>query len=64
MRRFNIYIYIYIYIYVNIKKYTYTHISFSESMYTCNASMVKAEEDQGFPLKHLLEFNRKFRPKK
>ena len=60
-----IYICIYIYIYINIKKiHIHTHISFSESMYTCKASIVKAEEDQGISLKNLLEFNRKFRPKK
>ena len=33
-------------------------------MYTCKASIVKAEEDQDIPLKHLVEFNRTFRPKK
>ena len=55
MRRFNTYIYIYI----NIKKYTYTY-----TYLLVKACILKDEEDQGIPLKHLVEFNRTFRPKK
>ena len=38
-------------------------MTFGESIYTCKASIVEAEEDQSNLLKNLVEFNIKSRPK-
>ena len=51
------------------KKYTFdfqqyeTIRSFGESIYTCKASIVEAEEDQSNLLKNIVEFDHKSRPK-
>ena len=46
----------------NFQKYEAIR-SFGDSIYTCKANIVKAEEDQSNMLKHIVEFNDKPRPR-